>query len=55
MLVNSVFELVHQFYHVTEIGNVPNVVSACADQPWPSADRIKTIVPDKGNYRGTRS
>jgi len=29
----AVFELVQQFYHATEIGNVANAVSACADQP----------------------
>jgi len=27
------FELVQQFYHATESGNVANAVSACADQP----------------------
>jgi len=27
------FELVQQFYHATEIGNVATAVSACADQP----------------------
>jgi len=30
---NCCFELVQQFYHVTEFGNVANTVSACADQP----------------------
>jgi len=29
----SVFELVQQFYYATEIANVANAVSACADQP----------------------
>ena len=29
----SVFELVQQLYHATEIANVANAVSACADQP----------------------
>ena len=29
----AVFELVQQFYHATEIANVANAVSACADQP----------------------
>ena len=29
----NVFELVQQFYHATEIANVANAVSACADQP----------------------
>jgi len=28
----SVFELVQQLYHATEIANVANAVSACADQ-----------------------
>jgi len=42
---------VQQFYHATEIGNVANAVSACADQPL----QIKTIVSDKVNYRGTQS
>jgi len=30
---NCCFELVQQFYHATELGNVANTVSACADQP----------------------
>ena len=29
----SCFELVQQFYHVTEIASVANALSACADQP----------------------
>jgi len=33
MLKKAVFELVEQFYHATEIGNVAIAVSACADQP----------------------
>ena len=33
MSTTAVFELVEQFYHATEIGNVANGVSACADQP----------------------
>jgi len=33
MLTTAVFELVQQFYPPTEIGNVANAVSACADQP----------------------
>jgi len=33
MLKKSVFELVQQFYHVTEIANVAIAVSACANQP----------------------
>jgi len=32
MLRNAVFVLVQQ-YHATEVANVANVVSACADQP----------------------
>jgi len=27
------FELMQQFYHATETGNVANAVSACVDQP----------------------
>jgi len=30
---NCCFEIVQQFYHATEIGNVVNAVSACVDQP----------------------
>jgi len=33
MLETSVFELVQQFYHATEFGNVANTVRACVDQP----------------------
>jgi len=33
ILKEAVFELVKQFYHATEIANVANAVSACADQP----------------------
>jgi len=33
MLTTAVFEIVQQFYHATEIGNVANAVSTCADQP----------------------
>jgi len=33
MLTTAVFELVQQFYHATEIADVANPVSACADQP----------------------
>jgi len=33
MLTTAVFELVQQFHHATEIGNVTNAVNACADQP----------------------
>ena len=32
-LKTAVFELVQQFYHAREIGNVASAVSACADQP----------------------
>jgi len=32
-LTTADFELVQQFYHVTEIDNVPNAVSTCAAQP----------------------
>jgi len=33
MLATAVFELVQQFYHAIEIGNLANVVSAYADRP----------------------
>jgi len=33
MLTTAVFELVQQFYHATETGNVANAVSTCAAQP----------------------
>jgi len=33
MLKKAVFELVQLIYHTTEISNVANLVSACADQP----------------------
>jgi len=33
MLTAAAFELVQQFYHATEIGNVANGVSACTAQP----------------------
>jgi len=33
MLKTPAFELVQQTYHATEIGNVADAVSACADQP----------------------
>jgi len=32
-LKTAVFDLVQQFYHATEIGNVANAVCTCADQP----------------------
>ena len=40
------FELVQQFHHATEIGNVANAVSACAEQV---ADKIETFISDKAN------
>jgi len=36
MLKTAVFELAQQIYHATEIANVANAVSACADQPQQS-------------------
>jgi len=39
MLTTAVFELVQQFYHATEIGNVANAFSACADQPQQTKQR----------------
>jgi len=33
MLTTAVFEPVQQVYHATEIANVANAVSACANQP----------------------
>jgi len=33
MSTTTVFDLVQQFYHATEIGSVANAVSACAKQP----------------------
>ena len=33
MLTSAVRELVQQFYHATEIGNVVSAVSTCADHP----------------------
>jgi len=36
---NCWFELVQQFYHATERGNVANTVSACADQPKQTKQR----------------
>jgi len=33
MLTAAVFELVQQFYHIADIANVADGVSACADQP----------------------
>ena len=34
MLKTAGFELVQQFYHATEVGNVANAVRACADKPY---------------------
>jgi len=31
MLISTVFELVQQFYHATEIGNAANAFSTSAD------------------------
>ena len=36
---NCCFELVQQFYHATEYGNVTNMVNACADQPQQTKQR----------------
>ena len=33
ILTTAAFELVQQFYHAAEIGNVANAVITCADQP----------------------
>jgi len=33
ILITVIFELVQQFYHATEIGNVVNAVSTYAAQP----------------------
>jgi len=53
MLATAVFELVQHFYHATEIG------SQCGrgqHMRWSAiADKTKTIVSDKVNYRGTQS
>jgi len=45
----ALFELVQQFYHATEIGNVAKCGQRC------SAIADKTIVSNKVNYRGTQS
>jgi len=34
LLTTAVYELMQQFYHATETGNVPNAVSTCAAQPY---------------------
>jgi len=47
------FQLVQQFYHAAEIGNVASAVSTCA--AWSIADKTKTVVSDKVNCRGTQS
>jgi len=39
MLTAAVYELVQPFYRATEIVNVPNGVSACADQPEQTKER----------------
>jgi len=31
-MLTTVFELIQQFYHATEFGNIANTVNACADQ-----------------------
>jgi len=33
VLKTAVLELVQQFYHATEMGNVANAISTCTDQP----------------------
>jgi len=33
-LTTAVIELVQQFYHATEIADIANAFSACADQPY---------------------
>jgi len=33
MLTTAGFDLVQQFYHATEIGDVANAVRVCSDQP----------------------
>jgi len=33
MLTTAVFELVQQFHHATETGNVANAVRTCTAQP----------------------
>jgi len=51
MLATTVLELVQQFYHATEIGSQygQRIRSSAV------ADKTKTIVSDKVNYRGTQS
>jgi len=52
MLTTAVFELVQQFYHATEWqGSQSGQHSRCLA----IADKTKTIVSDKLNYRGTQS
>jgi len=43
MLTTAVFELVQQFYHAAEFGNLANAVSTCAAQ---------TSKQNKGNCFG---
>jgi len=39
MLTTAIFELVQQFYHATEFGNLANAVSTCAAQPLQTKQR----------------
>ena len=39
VLTTAVFELVQQFFHATEIGNVANALSVCADHPQQTKER----------------
>jgi len=50
---NCFFELVQQFYHATESGLRSQYSQRLS---WSTvADKIKTIVSGKANYRGTQS
>jgi len=53
VLTTAVFELVQQFYHAAEVGNVADAVNAWADQP--KQTNLMTIVSDRVNYRRTQS
>jgi len=55
MLETAVFELVQQFDHATEFGNVATSQYSQRQRWSATADRIKTIISDKVNYRGTQS
>jgi len=58
MLQIAVFELVQQFYHATDIGNVANAINALRSALAlisHIADNIKTFVSVKVNYRRTHS